>query len=206
MVAEFFHIHPINPQPMLLSKAASIIAEGGLIIYPTDSSYAFGCHLGDKNALDRIRMIRKVNRDHHFTLVARNLSHISEYAKINNQQYRVIKSSTPGPFTFILPAKRKVPRRIMHQRRKTIGLRIPDNNIVLGLLDILVEPILSSTLILPDRELSLGDPQNIYDNLSHKVDLVIDGGHCGYEPTTVIDWHEDSPKIVRQGKGEALFV
>jgi len=205
-MAEFLHIHPEDPQKRLLKKAADIIAAGGLIAYPTDSSYAFGCHLGDKNALDRIRAIRQANRDHHFTLVARDLSHISEYAKIDNQQYRVIKSSTPGPFTFILPAKRKVPRRIMHQRRKTIGLRIPDNNIVLGLLDVLVEPILSSTLILPDRELPLGDPQNIYDSLKHQVDLVIDGGQCGYEPTTVIDWRGDAPEIVRQGKGKVLFI
>lgn len=205
-MAEFLHIHPIDPQHRLLRKAADIIAGGGLIAYPTDSSYAFGCHLGDKSALDRIRTIRQADRDHHFTLVARDLSHISEYAKIDNQQYRVIKNSTPGPFTFILPAKRKVPRRIMHQRRKTIGLRIPDNKIVLGLLDILVEPILSSTLILPGRELPLGDPQNIYDTLRHQVDLVIDGGECGYEPTTVVDWHGDAPEIIRQGRGEALFV
>lgn len=204
-MTEFLHIHPIDPQKRLLKKAADIIAEGGLVAYPTDSSYALGCHLGDKSALDRIRVIRQGNRDHHFTLVARDLSHISEYAKIDNQQYRVIKSCTPGPFTFILPAKRKVPRRIMHQRRKTIGLRIPDNKIVLGLLDVLVEPILSSTLILPGKELPLGDPQNIYDTLNHKVDLVIDGGQCGYEPTTVIDWRGDAPEIIRQGKGEALF-
>lgn len=205
-MAEFLHIHPVDPQKRLLKQAASIIAGGGLVAYPTDSSYALGCHLGDKNALDRIRAIRQANRDHHFTLVARDLSHISEYAKIDNQQYRVIKNSTPGAFTFILPAKRKVPRRIMHQRRKTIGLRIPDNKIVQGLLDVLVEPILSSTLILPGKELPLGDPQNIYDTLQHQVDLVIDGGQCGYEPTTVIDWHADAPKIIRQGKGEALFI
>lgn len=205
-MAEFLQIHPENPQQRLLKKAADIVAGGGLIAYPTDSSYAFGCHLGDKNALDRIRAIRQVGRDHHFTLVARDLSHISEYAKVSNQQYRVIKSSTPGAFTFILPAKRKVPRRIMHQRRKTIGLRIPDNQIVFGLLDLLIEPLLSSTLIVPGRELPFGDPQNIYDTLKHQVDLVIDGGQCGYEPTTVIDWHGDAPEIVRQGKGEALFV
>lgn len=205
-MAEFFHIHPDNPQSRLLNKAADIIAQGGLVAYPTDSSYAFGCHLGDKAALDRIAAIRKVNRDHNFTLVARDLSHISEYAKVNNQQYRLIKSSTPGPFTFILPAKRKVPRRIMQQRRKTIGLRIPDNPIVLGLLAILDEPILSSTLILPGHELPLGDPNDIYDALKHQVDLVIDGGHCGIEPTTIIDWHLDAPQVTRQGKGQALFI
>ena len=205
-MAEFLHIHPIDPQQRLLKQAANIIAGGGLVAYPTDSCYALGCHLGDKSSMDRIRAIRQGNRDHHFTLVARDLSQISEYAKIDNQQYRVIKNSTPGPFTFILPAKRKVPRRIMHQRRKTIGLRIPKNKIVQGLLDLLVEPILSSTLILPGKELPLGDPQNIYESLKHQVDLVIDGGHCGYEPTTVVDWRADAPEIIRQGKGDALFI
>ncbi len=204
-MAQFFHIHPQNPQKRLLQQAVDIVNKGGLIAYPTDSCYALGCHLGDKTAIGRIRDIRKVEKTHNFTLVARDLSHISEYAKIDNQQYRIIKANTPGPYTFILPAKRKVPRRIMHQRRRTIGLRIPDNKIVQGLLDILDEPILSSTLILPGKDLPLGDPDTIYERLQHQVDLVIDGGHCGYEPSTVIDWQHDAPEVVRQGRGEVLF-
>lgn len=204
MAAQFLTIHPDNPQPRLIAQAVEVIHRGGLIAYPTDSSYALGCHLGDKAALDRIRAIRKVDKRHHFTLVARDLSHISEYAKVNNQQYRLIKASTPGPYTFILPAKRRVPRRTMHQRRRTIGLRIPDHKIVQSLLEKLDEPLLSSTLILPGRDRPVGDPENIFAELKHLIDLVIDGGHCGYEPTTVIDWQQDVPEVVRQGKGVFL--
>ena len=202
MSAIVLQIHPENPQKRLIKQVAQVLDNGGVIAYPTDSSYALGCHLGDKSALDRIRNIRKVDDKHHYTLVGRDIAQITDYVKISNQQYRLVKSYTPGPFTFILPAKRKVPRRSMHHKRRTIGIRIPDNIIVQEMLDELHEPILSSTLLMPGRVLPLGDSENVIDQVSHSVDLIVDSGFCGIEPTTVIDWRTDSPEIVRQGKGE----
>ncbi len=201
-MAQFFEIHPKNPQPRLIRQAAEIIRRGGVVVYPTDSSYAIGCHIGDKVALDRIRRIRKLDKDHNFTLVASDLSEISSYAKIDNEKYRLIKATTPGPYTFILAATRQVPRRLQHPRRKTVGLRIPDSLIVQALLAELGEPILSSTLIPPGDSLPMSDPHDIRERLQHVVELVIDGGFCGLEPTTVVEWVADVPTVVRNGKGD----
>lgn len=205
MSATILEIHPQNPQARLIRQAAEVLDQGGVIAYPTDSSYALGCHLGDKNALDRIKRIRKVDDKHHYTLVGRDISQMTDYVKVDNQQFRVLKTYTPGPFTFIFPAKRKVPRRSLHHKRLTIGIRIPDNAIVQEMLRVLHEPILSSTLSLPGRVLPLGDADDVIEKLSKHVDLIIDGGHCGIEPTTVIDWHGDAPEVVRSGKGHVSF-
>ena len=205
-MAQFFHIHPINPQLRLLQLAAQILRSGGLIAYPTDSSYALGCHLDDKRAVDRIRRIRRLDRHHNFTLVAYNLQQISQFAKINNEQYRLIKSLTPGAYTFILEARRCVPDRLVHPKRKTIGVRIPDHAVVKELLAELGEPIMSSSLILPDTEVALGDPDEIREKLEHDVDLVIDGGLVSNQPSTVLDWHKDELKIARIGLGNVDFL
>jgi len=202
-MAQYFQIHPRNPELRLLRQAVEILHAGGVIAYPTDSSYAIGCHLGDKSALDRIRQVRRLTTDHNFTLVARDLSEISTYAKVDNEKYRLIKAATPGPYTFILPATRQLPRRLQHPRRKTIGLRIPDSVIVQDLLAQLGEPILSSTLILPGETLPMSDPVEIREALEQTVDLVIDGGFCGLEPTTVIEWIGATPVVVRNGRGDA---
>lgn len=205
MSADVLTIHPQNPQQRLIKQVAEVLDRGGVIAYPTDSSYALGCHLGDKNALDRIRRIRRVDEKHHYTLVGRDIAQITDYVKVDNQQFRLLKAYTPGPFTFIFPAKRKVPRRSLHHKRLTIGVRIPDNNIVQEMLRVLHEPILSSTLSLPDYDLPLGDADDVIEKLINQVDLIVDGGHCGIEPTTVIDWHLDAPEVVRQGKGQVNF-
>ncbi len=205
-MAQFFQIHPDNPQPRLIRQAVDILRNGGVIVYPTDSSYAIGCHIGDKHALDRIRQIRRLDDKHNFTLVCRDLSEISNYTKLDNQQYRLIKSLTPGPYTFILKATKQVPKRLMHPKRKTIGIRIPDNRIALALLEDLNEPILSSTLILPGDDMPMMDPYEMKHSLEHQVDLIIDGGYCGYEPTTVIVMEDDEPWVAREGKGDtSLF-
>ncbi len=205
-MAQFFQIHPDNPQPRLIRQAVDILRNGGVIIYPTDSSYAIGCHIGDKHALDRIRQIRRLDGKHNFTLVCRDLSEISNYTKLDNQQYRLIKSLTPGPYTFILKATKQVPKRLMHPKRKTIGIRIPDNRIALALLEDLNEPILSSTLILPGDDMPMMDPYEMKHSLEHQVDLIIDGGYCGYDPTTVIVMEDDEPWVAREGKGDtSLF-
>ena len=201
-MSQFFHIHPDNPQKRLIGQACDIIRKGGLVIYPTDSGYAIGCHIGDKNAMDRIRRIRDLDDEHNFTLVCRDLSELSTYAKVNNSVYRAIKSHTPGAYTFILPATKEVPRRLQHAKRKTIGLRIPDNLIALALLEELNEPLMSSTLIMPDEELPMTDPEDIVDRLNKHVDLVIDGGFGGAEPTTVIEFIDDVPEIMRVGLGD----
>ena len=181
-MAQFFQIHPDNPQPRLITQAVSIIREGGLVVYPTDSSYALGCHIGDKGAMERIRRIRQVDDDHNFTLVCRDLSEISNYAKIDNRDYRLPKMLTPGPYTFIHKATKQVPRRLMHPRRRTIGIRVPDNNIVHALLEELGEPIMSTTMIMPGDEMPQIDPYEICQLLEHQVDLIIDGGPGGFEP------------------------
>ena len=205
-MAQFFQIHPDNPQGRLIHQAVEILRQGGVVVYPTDSSYALGCHLGDKEALDRIRQIRRLDDKHNFTLVGRDLAEVSQFTKIGNQAHRLIKSLTPGPYTFILKATKQVPRRLMHPKRKTIGIRIPDNRIALALAEELGEPILSSTLILPGDEMPLTDPYEMKDLLGHQVDLIIDGGFCGFEPTTVVVLEDDVPQVVRQGKGDASFL
>jgi len=200
-VAQFFSINPNNPQLRLIRQAAAIVRSDGVIVYPTDSCYALGCHLGDKNAMTRIRTIRQVDDRHHFTLVCRDLAEISRYAKVDNSQYRLLKASTPGSYTFILEATREVPRRLQHPKRSTIGLRIPNHPVVQALLEELKEPLLSSTLMLPGDELPLNDAEEIRDRLEHQVELVLDGGPCGLEMTTVIDLTGEVPELTRQGKG-----
>ncbi|MCG6975281.1 MAG: threonylcarbamoyl-AMP synthase [Acidiferrobacterales bacterium] len=202
-MAQYFHVHPDNPQARLIHQAVAIIREGGVIVYPTDSSYALGCHIGDKAAMERIRRIRRVDDRHNFTLVCRDLSDISNYARISNLDYRVLKANTPGPFTFILPATREVPRRLQNPKRKTIGLRIPDHKITQALLEELGEPLMSSTLILPGEDMPMTDPDQIRDRLEHDVDLVIEGGPCDFEPTTVVELEDGQATITRQGKGDA---
>jgi len=203
-VAQFFSIHSDNPQSRLLRQAASIVRAGGVIVYPTDSCYALGCQLGDKSAMTRIRDVRNVSEQHHFSLLCRNLAEISHYAKVSNSQYRLLKATTPGSYTFILEATREVPRRLQHPKRSTIGLRIPDHPVVQGLLEELDEPLLNSTLILPGDELPLNDPEEIRDRLEHQVELVLDGGPCGLEMTTVIDLTGDGPELVRNGRGSLV--
>lgn len=201
-MAQYFDIHPDNPQQRLIHQAVEILNKGGVIAYPTDSSYALGCHIGDKQALDRIRSIRRVDSRHNFTLVCRDLSELSVYAKVENNVYRLLKHYTPGAYTFILKATGEVPRRLQHPKRKSIGLRVPDNNICMALLEQLQQPIMSSTLILPDEEQPISDPHDIREQLEHQVDLVIDGGFCGLEATTVVDLVTGVPEIVRRGKGD----
>lgn len=203
-MAQFFSIHPDNPQTRLLRQAASIVRAGGVIVYPTDSCYALGCQLGDKSAMNRIRNIRHVDEQHYFSLMCRDLAEISHYAKVNNSQYRLLKTSTPGSYTFILEATREVPRRLQHPKRSTIGLRIPDHPMVQALLAELGEPLLNSSLILPGDELPLNDPEEIRDRLEHQVELVLDVGSCGLEMTTVIDLTGDKPVLIRNGKGSLV--
>jgi tRNA threonylcarbamoyl adenosine modification protein (Sua5/YciO/YrdC/YwlC family) len=200
-VAQFFSVHPDNPQPRLIRQAAEIVRNGGIIVYPTDSFYALGCRVGDKTAVERIRAIRQVGPRHHFALVCRDLAEIAIYAKVDNQQFRLLKSSTPGSYTFILEATREVPRRLQHPRRNTIGLRVPDHKVVRALLAELGEPLVSSTLLLPGEEEPLNDAYDIRQRLEHQVDLVIDGGPCGIEPTTVVNLIGEVPAITRPGKG-----
>ncbi len=202
-MAQYFEIHPRNPQQRLVRQVVDIIRRGGVIAYPTDSSYAIGCHVGDKGSMDRIRRIRRLDNKHNFTLVTRDLAEISLFAKIDNEQFRMIKSCTPGPYTFIVPATRQLPRRLQNPKRKTIGLRIPDSEIVRAILMELGEPIMSSTLILPGEQLPLSDPHEIRQLLEQDIDAVIDGGHCGFEPTTVVEWIGEMPVVVRRGKGDA---
>lgn len=205
-MSQFFVIHPRNPQKRLISQAVAIIRAGGVIVYPTDSSYALGCHLGDKAAMERIRRIRQTDKEHNFTLVCRDLSEISAYAKVDNTAFRLMKTLTPGPYTFILRATHEVPRRLQNPKRKTIGLRVPDHAIVNALLEVLGEPIMSSTLIMPKKPMPETDPEAIQVLLEKQVDLIIDGGHCGFEPTTVIDLMEAVPQILRQGCGTAEVI
>lgn len=201
-MSQFFQIHPENPQARLIRQAADIVRGGGVVVYPTDSAYALGCQIGDKAALDRIRRIRRLDDRHNFTLVCRDLSDIANYARVDNTVYRLLKACTPGAYTFILRATSEVPRRLMHPKRKTVGLRIPDNIVAMALLADLGEPMMSVTLIMPGDELPLIDPYEIRDVLEHEVDLVIDGGYCGLEPTTVVDLADELPIILRAGKGD----
>ena len=201
-MSQLFQIHPENPQKRLIQQAVDIIRKGGVIVYPTDCAYALGCHLGDKSALDKIKRIRKLDDKHNFTLVCRDLSEISTYAKVDNQMYRLLKAHTPGAYTFILKATTEVPRRLLHPKRRAIGLRIPDNKIAQALLEELGEPIMSTSLIMPGENEPLTDPYEIRDLLQHELDLVIDGGYCGMAATTVISLMEDHPEIIRMGAGD----
>lgn len=195
-------IHPVNPQGRFIAQAVDVLRAGGVIAYPTDSAYALGCRIGDKAAMDRIRAIRRLDETHNFTLVCRDLSELSLYARVSNASYRLLRTHTPGPYTFILRATPEVPRRLMHPKRKTIGMRVPDNAIALALLDALNEPIMSVTLILPGEDLPMTDPEEIRDRLGYALDLVIDGGGCGLEPTTVVDLAGEIPEVIRRGKGD----
>lgn len=206
-MSHILQIHPANPQPRLIAQAVESLRAGAVIVYPTDSSYALGCQLGDKAAAERIRHIRQTDRHHNFTLVCRDLSEIATYAKVDNRRYRLLKAATPGPFTFILQATHEVPRRLQHPRRKTIGIRVPDNAIVRALLAELGAPIMSCTLILPGDEWPLSDPEEIEERLANAVDLIIDGGSGQHEPTTVLDLTGEAPQLIRQGLGDAsLFL
>ncbi|MBL0143166.1 MAG: threonylcarbamoyl-AMP synthase [Betaproteobacteria bacterium] len=200
-MSEFFTVHPENPQPRSIKAAVEIIRAGGVIAYPTDSCYALGCHIGDKAAMERIRRIRNVDERHHLTLMCRDLSEVGQFAKVDNIQYRLIKANTPGNYTFILRASRDVPRRLLHPRH-TIGVRIPDHVVPLALLAELGEPLLSSTLILPDHGVALNDAQEIREHLDHQLDAIIDAGPCGLDVTTVIDISGDTPVLLREGKGD----
>ncbi|MEO9274038.1 L-threonylcarbamoyladenylate synthase [Marinomonas sp. 5E14-1] len=201
-MSQFFQIHTENPQARLVKQAAEVIRNGGVIAYPTDCGYSLGCHLGDKSALDRIRAIRRLDDKHNFTLVCRDLSEISTYARFDNRLYRLLKHNTPGPYTFIFGATSEVPRRLLHPKRKTIGIRIPDNKIVAALLEELGEPIMSSSLILPGEAEPMTDPYDIRDTLEHTLDLVIDGGFCGLLPTTVVQMDADNIEVIRVGAGD----
>lgn len=202
-MSQFFYVHPDNPQARLISQAAAIVRNGGVIIYPTDSGYALGCHIGDKAALERICKIRKLDKEHNFTLLCRDLSEISLYARVDNSAYRALKNNTPGPYTFIFKGTKEVPRRLVNDKRKTIGIRVPDNIIALALLEALGEPMMSTSLILPGNEGTEFDPEEIRDKLENSVDLIINGGYLGEQATTVIDYSDDEPKLVRQGAGDA---
>lgn len=200
-MAEYLAVHPENPQQRLIRRAVEIVRGGGLMVYPTDSCYALGCHIGDKGAMERVRRVRHVDEQHNFTLICRDLSELASYAIVDNIQYRSLKAATPGSYTFILKASREVPKRLLNPKRKTIGVRVPDHNVVRALLEEMGEPLLSSTLMLPGDDLPLNDMDEIRDRLDHDVDLILDGGSCGIEMTTVVDLTGDRPFVVRRGKG-----
>lgn len=202
MPSRFIEIHPKDPQVRLIKHAADILRDGGVVVYPTDSCYALGCHIGDKAAMERISRIRQTDKHHHFTLVCRDLSEIAKYARVNNQQYRTLKAFTPGPYTFILQATKETPKRLQNERRRTIGIRVPDHRVSQLLLEELNEPLMSSTLMLPGDDQPLTDAREIQERLFHQVDAVIDGGNCGLEPTSVIDLEGPAPVIARRGKGD----
>ena len=201
-MATLIDIHPQDPQPRRIASIVKSIRDGGLIAYPTDSSYAFGCHIGDKRAMDRIHRIRQTDKKHNFTLVCSDLSEIGAYARVDNWAFRMIKSMTPGPYTFILPATREVPKRLQNPKRRTIGLRVPDHTLVHAILEALGEPIMSSTLTLPGDDRPLTDPLEIEERIGNQVDLIIDGGPAGIEPTSVIDLSGGTVEVLRVGRGE----
>lgn len=204
-MAQFFVIHPVNPQLRLIKQAVKIIQDGGVIVFPTDSAYAIGCQLANKAAAERIRDLRQLDEKHYFTLICRDLSEVSTYAFINNSVFRLLKAHTPGPYTFILKGTKEVPRRLLNPKRSTIGLRIPDNKIVQALLEELNQPLMSITLALPDQEYPFIDANDVFEKVGNQVDLIIDGGPCSITPTTIVDLEEDKPVILRAGKGE-LFI
>ena len=202
-MALWLNIHPDNPQARLIRQVTDVVRQGGVIVYPTDSCYALGCHLGDKAAADRLRRIRRFDKHHLFTLVCRDLSDLATFARVDNAQYRSLKALTPGPYTFVLKATQQAPRRLLHEKRKTIGLRIPEHQITQHLLQALGEPLLSCTLQLPDADGPVQDLEAVREQLEHQVDVIIDGGDCGLEPTTVIDMSGPAPELIRQGRGQA---
>jgi tRNA threonylcarbamoyl adenosine modification protein (Sua5/YciO/YrdC/YwlC family) len=202
-MSQYFAVHPTHPQLRLIAQAAAIIRAGGVIAYPTDSCYALGCHIGDKEAMQRLRTIRKVDEKHHLTLMCRDLSEIATYAQVDNVQYRLLKKLTPGSYTFILRASREVPRRLLHPRRKTIGVRVPDHPVAQALLAAMGDPLLSATLTLPGDAVPLNDGEEIRARLEHALDLVLDAGSCGIDPTTMVDLTGAAPELLRQGKGSA---
>ena len=201
-MSQFFYIHQDNPQPRLISQSVEFLRKGGVIVYPTDSGYALGCMLEEKHAMERICRIRKLDDNHNFTLVCRDLSELSTYAHVDNKAFRLIKNNTPGNYTFILKATKEVPRRLMNDKRKTIGLRVPSNPIALALLGELNAPLMSTTLMLPGNDFAESDPEEIRDNLSKHADLIINGGYLGQQPTTVVDLTDDSPVVIREGAGD----
>jgi tRNA threonylcarbamoyl adenosine modification protein (Sua5/YciO/YrdC/YwlC family) len=205
-MAQFFTVHPEQPQPRLIRQAAELLREGGVLVIPTDSTYALAVRVGDADALERLRRIRRVDERHHLTLMCRDLSEIARYARVDNAQYRLLKSATPGSYTFILEGTKELPRRVLHPKRKTIGLRIPQHPVVQALLAELDEPVLTSTMILPGEEEPLTDPDEIRSRLEREVDLVIDAGPCGAEMTTVVDLSGGAPALVRAGKGELALL
>lgn len=202
-MSQFFQIHPENPQPRLIKQAAEILRSGGIAVIPTDCAYALACRIGDKNATEKVRRLRQLDKHHNFTLICRDLSELSDFAKVDNTQYRLLKSHTPGAYTFILEATRQVPRLLMHPKKRTIGIRVPDNQIAMDLAAEMNEPLMTTSLIMPGDELPMSDPYDIRQQLEHELDLVIDGGYCGFEATTVIDMTDEVPELLRQGVGDA---
>jgi tRNA threonylcarbamoyl adenosine modification protein (Sua5/YciO/YrdC/YwlC family) len=198
----YLQLHPVSPQVRYIRQAVEVLRRGGVIVYPTDSCYALGCHIGDKAALERIREIRQTDRNHHFTLVCRDLADVGKYAMVENWQYRLLRAHTPGAYTFLLKASRETPRRLKHERRGTIGLRVPDHPVTAQLLRELGEPVMSSTLLLPGEDLPRTDAREIYETLDRSVDVVLDGGNCGLVPTSVIDLSGDRAIVMRQGRGD----
>jgi tRNA threonylcarbamoyl adenosine modification protein (Sua5/YciO/YrdC/YwlC family) len=202
-LSQFFQIHPENPQPRLIKQAAEILRQGGLAVIPTDCAYALACRIGDKRVTERVQRLRQLGSKHNFTLLCRDLSELSFFAKVDNSEYRLLKAHTPGAFTFILPATREVPRLLMHPKKRTIGIRVPDNPIAMALLAEMDEPLMTTSLIMPGDDLPLSDPYDIRQTLEHQLELVIDGGYCGFEATTVVDMTEETAVVTRQGAGDA---
>ncbi|MDB0051711.1 L-threonylcarbamoyladenylate synthase [Gammaproteobacteria bacterium] len=202
-MSDFLQVHPSDPEDRNVKKIANVLLAGGVIVYPTDSTYALGCHIGDKGALDRIRRIRQLGDKHNFTLVCRDLSSLASYAQVHNSAYRILKAYTPGPYTFILKATPEVPRRLLHPKKKTIGLRVPDNAIAQAILEKMGEPIMSTSLILPDEDERLVDPYDMRLKVGKLVDLIVDGGICGVEATTMVDLVDGIPEVIREGKGDS---
>ena len=202
-MSSFLQVHPSDPEDRNIKQIANVLLAGGVIVYPTDSTYALGCHIGDKGALDRIRRIRQLGDKHNFTLVCKDLSSLASYAQVHNSAYRILKAYTPGPYTFILKATPEVPRRLLHPKKKTIGLRVPDNAIAQAILEKMGEPIMSTSLILPDEDERLVDPYDVRLKIGKLVDLIVDGGVCGVEATTMVDLVDGIPKVIREGKGDS---
>ncbi len=201
-MSQFFYVHPDNPQVRLIKQAVEIIHRGGIVVYPTDSGYALGCQIGDKKALERICQIRQITMDHDFALVCRDLSELSEYANVDNVAFRLIKNNTPGPYTFIFKGTKEVPKRLLNPKKKTIGIRIPNNNIAQALLTELNEPLISTTLIMPDQTMAEYDPEHIRDILERHVEVILNGGYLGEKPTSVIDFSEGDVTVLREGEGD----
>lgn len=204
-MGHYISIHPQNPQARLINQAAEILNDGGILVYPTDSVYGIGCKVGDKRALERILKIRNLDKDHNFTLLCRNISEVAVYAKLNNSNFRTLKTFTPGPFTFVLAASSELPRRLLHPKRKTVGVRIPDNLVIQALMKALAGPVINMTFTLPDDEFGLSDAYEIKQRVGAQVDAIIDGGYCGILPSTVVDLTDDIPTLVRQGLGNFIL-